>query len=265
MAHQDAVSGYSAIITAGGQADDDLASVLGVREKCAGSVGGNPMVWYSVEAVLGAGVSQVVVVCGPEVREALGTGAWEFADPGSNPVDSARKGAARIPPERHILFLPADLPLIKADHVARYVQELPESKDAWLSAATAYEHAVEAKYGSPPGMQYMTVRPVRHAASGLFAGSRPGFEKAVTLLSDLAGDRKSQLRMARRFGFLSVLRYFAGLMTVEAAEKAAGRLFGCHTHLITGCAPETVLDVDTVSDYEFVMRAYPATAASSST
>ena len=91
---------------------------------------------------------------------------------------------------------------------------------------------------------------------------------AVALLSEFAGDRKSQFRMARKFGILSLLRYFVGMMTVDAAEKAGGRLFGCRTHIVTGCAAETVLDVDTPSDLEFVtgvLRDYPATGASSST
>jgi hypothetical protein len=162
------------------------------------------------------------------------------------------------------LFLPGDLPLIRADHVLDFVHRLPASAAPWIAAGITSDKEVDSVFGTVPGIRYMKLNGMNFAGGGLFATSASGFEIALRLLSDFSGDRKSQFGMAKRFGLVNVLSYFFGIMTLQRAERAGSRLFGCEAHILTQCAPESIMDVDTAEDWEFLTR-YPTTGASSST
>jgi hypothetical protein len=167
-----------------------------------------------------------------------------------------------------IIFLPGDLPLVKPEHVLDFARRLPSGSEPWLAAGLTSEQQLVGKFGQIPGLRTMSLDGIKYAGGGLFAASNGGFQRAVDLVSQMSSNRKSQLRMAMRFGPISALRYFAGFMSTAQAEAAAGRLFECKSHVITGCAPETVMDVDEIEDWTFLVNwdnAQRTAAASSST
>jgi hypothetical protein len=249
MEHSNAVRPFSAIISAGGQAGEDLASLLGVREKCAAVYNGKALARFAVEAAVGAGATEVVLVCGDEVRVAVDDAPCKFAPPGKNPVDSARNGLSELDSRGDIVFIPGDLPLIQSQHVLDFVAAIPPWPGEWLATGVCTRDSLEDLFGEVRGVGYLKVDGREYAAASLSAASRPGFESALALLTDIADDRKSQLRMALRFGLFDIARLYFGRMTTERAELAAKRLFGCPCKLITECAPELVMDVDTPEDW----------------
>lgn len=232
-----------------------MARVLGVDEKCAAMLGDKPLVRSAVEAALGAGASQIAIVCGPKTRAALTElpAHCVFAEPGSNPVESARSGAAALRPSGTVLFLPGDLPFVEAAHVSRFLAAVQArfTDRPWVAAGMSSRSDIERRFPNAPGMGYMKLDGVQHAGGGVFAASPEGFHRTLSILSGLAGDRKSQMRMAFRFGLPNVMRYFSGRMTAAAAEAAGERLFRCDSFVIANCAPETVIDVDTTDDWAF--------------
>jgi CTP:molybdopterin cytidylyltransferase MocA len=249
MEHPNAVRPFSAIISAGGQAGEDLASLLGVSEKCAASFEGKPLAGWAVEAAFGAGAAEVVVVCGNEVRKALSGSPCLLAEPGKNPVESAKNGLSQLSHARDIVFIPGDLPLIRAEHVLQFLQGVPANEGRWLAIALASREAVEARFGRTAAVGYLKLDGARFAAAGLSAASKEGFIAAVQTLSELSEDRKSQVKMAMRFGVGDILRFFLGRMTTERAEFAGRRIFGCTCSIVKGCAAELVMDVDTPDDW----------------
>ncbi|MEO7453539.1 MAG: NTP transferase domain-containing protein [Fimbriimonadales bacterium] len=250
MAHQDAVRRFSAIISAGGQAGDDLASLLGVREKCAAMYGGRSLAFLAAEAATGAGAEQVVVVCGDEVRGTLSGFNGLLALPGKNPVESARNGLDQLETVGDIVFLPGDLPLIRPQHVSDFAAALPHAEGDWLATGVASERDVIEMFGPAAEVGYVKLDQQRFAAASLSAASRGGFERALATLSQLSESRKSQLGMALRFGLADVVRFLLGRMTTDRAQRAGMRLFGSKSFVIKGCAPELVMDVDSAADWQ---------------
>ena len=255
MEHSDAVRRFSAIISAGGQAGEDLASLLGVREKCAAVYHGAPLAKWAVEAALGASAEEVVVVCGDEVREALAGSSCRFAPPGANPVQSARNGLSAVPEGTDIVFIPGDLPLIRSQHVIDFVAALPRSEGNWLATGLASQESIEARFGALSGIGYVKLDRVKYAAASLSAANRGGFLNALDLLSKFSENRKSQLRMAMQFGVADILRLFTGRMTTDRAQLAGERLFGSTCYVVRTCAAELVMDVDTPQDWYALPRA----------
>lgn len=255
MEHPNAVRRFSAIVSAGGQAGEDLASLLGVREKCAALFDGKALAAWAMEAALGAGAEEVVVVCGEEVREALAGARCLFATPGANPVESARNGLSQISGDHDIVFIPGDIPLIRAEHVVDFVRTLPSIEGKWLAIALASEEAINTRFGNTDAVGYLKLDGERQAAAGLSAANKDGFVSAIETLSKLAEDRKSQIKMALRFGAGDILRFFLGKMTTERAELAGKRIFGCRCAVVKGCAAELVMDVDTPEDWRALTSA----------
>lgn len=239
--------------------------MLGVREKCAAVYAGKPLAGWAVEAARGAGAREVVIVCGEEVRHATAGSDCSYATPGRNPVESARNGLQAIVPEETIVFIPGDLPLIRPEHVADFVSRIPPLDGEWLATSVASQESVRREFGEVPGIGYMKVSGRRHAAAGLSAASSDGFLNALDVLSRLSENRKSQFKMAVRFGLPNIVRLFIGTMTVERAQAAARRLFGCECRLVQDCAAALVMDVDTPEDWRTLPVAHPATGAPSST
>ncbi|MDQ2985677.1 MAG: nucleotidyltransferase family protein [Armatimonadota bacterium] len=258
MEHQDSIGPFSAIISAAGQAGEDLARVLGVDEKCAAMVGEQPLALAATIAALSAGASQVAIVCGPKTRAMLTPLPTRcvFAEPGTNPVESARAGARSLNPTGTILFLPGDLPFVGAEHVSEFLSELQKRipDRPWVAAGISSRVDIERRFPNAPGMGYMKLDGVQYAGGGIFAASPEGFERTLSILSKIAGNRKSQMRMALRFGPMNVIRYFTGRMTTAGAEHAGQRLFGCDSFVIPNCAPETTIDVDNAEDWTFALN-----------
>ena len=165
---------FSAIISAGGQAGEDLASLLGVREKCAAVYHGAPLAKWAVEAAYGAGIDEVVVVCGAEVRAALAGSSCGFAEPGSNPVQSARNGLSQVSERNHVVFIPGDLPLVRGPMVSAFVDVLPHTESDWLATSLAPETSIADRFGSLDGIGYLRLDGRRYAAASLSAASRGG-------------------------------------------------------------------------------------------
>jgi len=257
MEYQDELKPFSAVITAAGQASNDLALRLGSYEKCAAKLGDKPICLASVQAALMAGASGLAVVCGPETRRALGPlpDRCIFAEPGEGPVESALNGRQALVAENTIVFLAGDLPFIEPDHVAGFVERCPTGQ-IWVAAGVCSDSDVVGRFPDIPGMKYSKLSGTKYAGGGIFAASQPGFEKVADLASKFSRDRKSQFRMACQFGIFNMLRFLTGTMPLNAAEVAATRLFGCESRIVTGCAPELIADVDTVDDWEFTLSVH---------
>lgn len=254
MEHQNELGRFSAVISAAGQASEDLARRIGTVEKCAARLAGRPIVAAAVEAVLAAGASQVAVVCGEETRAALGDQyGCLFAAPGTSPVRSAVNGVRELPEKGTLVFIPGDLPFIKPKHIAEFVEGCPKSQEPWVAAGVCSEPDIAARFPGIPGMKYSKLSGKRIAGGGIFAASPAGFEIAAELANDFSRDRKSALRMAWQFGVVSMLRFLIERISVKDAERAGSRLFGCAAHIIESCAPELIADIDEPADWDYAL------------
>jgi molybdopterin-guanine dinucleotide biosynthesis protein A len=100
---------YDAVLLAGGR-----ARRLGGADKPGAEVGGRPLIGWVADAVAGAGR---LVVVGPPRSGLPRAIAVREDPPGSGPVPALRAGLAEVRAPWTVL-LAADLPFLRADHVA---------------------------------------------------------------------------------------------------------------------------------------------------
>jgi hypothetical protein len=244
--------------------------LLGTAEKCAALWQGKPLAAHVADAALHAGAERIAVVCGTETRSAIGEtdARISFAESGPNPVESASNGVQVLGNAERIVFLPGDLPLLRGEHIRDFVDRFPTGAQPWVSAGIAAEPDIRARFPNLAGLRTMTLSRQKYCGGGLFAASSAGFKLAHSLASSMSGHRKSQLKMAVRFGPVRLFRYFIGAMSVNEAEVAAAKLFGCAAHIAVGCAPESIMDVDEPDDWSYLLNWFEdqrTAAASSST
>jgi hypothetical protein len=60
--------------------------------------------------------------------------------------------------------------------------------------------------------------------------------------------------MLREIGLGTMIRFFLRRISLEEAETRLGQLLGGAVFIIPTCAAETMMDFDTVADYEYLLR-----------
>jgi len=108
------------------------------------SLGGKPVIRWSVEALLAAGAEDLIVVipagAETEAGEALaGLTGWRIATGGATRADSVRSGLAALggPPERPVLIHDAARPLLDAAVIRRVLEALSDADGALPALAVA--------------------------------------------------------------------------------------------------------------------------------
>ncbi|WP_182874532.1 molybdenum cofactor guanylyltransferase [Microbispora sp. H10670] len=118
---------YDAVILAGGRAER-----LGGADKPGALVGGVPLVERVAAAVRAA---RAVIVVGPP-RDLPGVVFTREDPPGGGPVPALRAGLAEVT-SPSVVLLAADLPFLRAAHVAALLAALPENDTAGDTAGGA--------------------------------------------------------------------------------------------------------------------------------
>jgi hypothetical protein len=89
-----------------------------------------------------------------------------------------------------------------------------------------------------------------YCGSNLFAVlTEPGV-RALRFWSEVEAHRKSPWKIARRLGFLTLLRYLTGTLSVDAAFATMSRRAGCTLGWVTVREPRAAVDIDSVADWE---------------
>jgi len=139
-----------------------VAAGAGVRAGPGGAkqwrlLAGKPVCRWSLEAMLGAGARQVVVVIGPDdestARAAFaGLEGWRLTLGGAARVDSTRAGLktlSSLPPEA-VLIHDAARPFLTADHIDRLLTALDYAEGAILSLPAVDTLKRTGESGAPP-------------------------------------------------------------------------------------------------------------------
>lgn len=136
------MSGYDAIILAGGQ-----AKRLGGVDKPSIDIAGSPMLERVLRACSGA---RAVVIVGPP-RPTSRPVTWTLEDPPyGGPLAGLSAGLGVLPADSdQVLLLAADLPYLTADHVAQLLKQLPGHDAAVFVDAAGVAQPLAGAYRAP--------------------------------------------------------------------------------------------------------------------
>ncbi len=238
----------SAVVLAGGPADDVAAMQPGAPNKAFVEIAGIALVGRVLAALRASpSIGRIVVVAPPSARSHPALAAADDLRPdGVRIGESLRSGLSGFPPDLPVLVVASDLPVLDAvsvDDFARGVREL----DADLVYGCVERHAHLARYPNVPHT-WARLRDGTFCGGGLAAIKPRALPLLERFIERLGAARKHPLRLASLFGWDVLARYAAGMLSIAQAERRASRILGAPVRAFVSPFAQTAVNVDRAGD-----------------
>ncbi len=248
----DSSGGLVALVLAGSRKEGDpLAAAAGVSHKALIPVGELPMLERVVRAL--AAVPRVgrilVAIERPEIVASLPALRVPVTAVPAAEGPSASVAAVLETQGTPLLVTTADHALLRPEWIEEFLDAAVDGADAQL--ALARRAAVMA---AAPDTQRTWLRFSDDAYSdcNLFLLRTPAAAGVVALWRQLEADRKRPLALLGRLGYVYVLRYRFGWLSLRAALSRLGRLCGARLQPVFLRDGEAAIDVDKLADLALV-------------
>lgn len=250
-------AGLTALVLAGSRGPGEpLAVYAGVSHKALIEIGGHSMLERVINALVAVPeIGRIVVVIEtPALLDAL-PGVQKHRARIETMTAAAGPSLSVAAALEHygtpLLVTTADHALLEAEWVRHFLTHCPPEND--LCVALARRETVLAAL---PNTQRTWLRFADGHFSGcnLFYLAQPSAANAIQFWRTLEADRKHPLRMLRRIGLFSVLRYLLGRLTLRDALRRIGKRCGARPGLVEMPFGLAAVDVDKPSDLDLVRR-----------
>lgn len=253
---------FTALVLAGERgATDPLAQQAGVCCKALIDIDGVPMVQRVLNALANAALIGHRVLSGP-AREGLAThddlkalidsGEVDWLPAQPTPSTSAYQAMQTLAAETPVLVTTADHPLLSAEIVDYFcAQSLERELDVSVGLAP-YERVRQAF----PDMQKTVLRfkDGNYCGCNLFAFLTPEGRRLADDWRQVESERKQPLKIIRLLGWLAVLRYLLGSLSLDSALQSLSQRLGLRIGAVVLPWAEAAVDVDSVADRLIVQR-----------
>jgi GTP:adenosylcobinamide-phosphate guanylyltransferase len=237
-----------AVVTAGGRIEGDFARQAGTTVKALAPVRGVTMLQRMLDALRTAGVTDIAVVGGDEVRAACGSTVERFVDESPSGSENLLRALRAWPDSERLLYATSDLPYVTEAAIADFVSRV--GLGALAVSLAEYSAFIERFPAAPPGFG-ITLSGERVVNGGLFSIPQGATEKLATLATRFFEARKRPWRMASLVGPAVLIRFLSGRLRVADLETMALHVLQVPAQALRGCAPELAFDVDTAPEYRY--------------
>lgn len=231
-------------------------------------VAGTPMVLRVLNALADSSWIGERILCGPPevawrdnaaLRQAVEGGGFRWMENQSSPSLSASRAMADLPPERPVLITTADHALLEGPIIDHFCAHA-EGGDWDVVVALADHGQVTHAF---PGVHRTALRFRDAAYSGcnLFAILTPEGRRIAEFWTRIENQRKNPFRVVSAAGWMAVLRYLLGHLTLEEGLRRISRRLDLRVGALLLPYPQAAVDVDTVEDWHLVERLASSTAA----
>ncbi len=236
-----------AVITAGGRIDGEFARAAGTAVKALAPVRGATMLQRMIEALRAAGVSEIAVVGGEEVRAACGSSIDRFVGESPSGSENLLRALRAWPDHERLLYATSDLPYVTAAAARDFIDRVGSGT---LAVALAEFAEYAARFPDAPATG-ITLGRERVVNGGLFSIPQGATEKLSAIATRFFEARKRPWRMASLVGPSVLIRFLSGRLRVSDLETMALHALQVPAQALRGCAPELAFDVDTADEYRY--------------
>jgi GTP:adenosylcobinamide-phosphate guanylyltransferase len=247
---------FSAIILAADrEPDDPVAQSAAVSCKALTPVSGRAMVLRVLDALAEADETEKRFLVGPaiasieqnpELSGLVNSGQVNWCAPQGTPSTSAFNVLQSLPEDIPVLVTTADHALLTAEMVDHFCSEARGSGCDVLAGVAEYELIA----GAAPGTR-RTVTRLRdggYCGCNLFAFLTPQSRKAADFWRKVEKERKKPLRIIKVMGWLAVIRYLLGRLSLVQALGGLSQRMGLRVGVVRMPFAEAAIDVDKVED-----------------
>lgn len=236
-----------AVVTAGGRIDGEFATAAGTDVKGLVSIHGVTMLQRAIDALRGAGVTQIAVVGGNEVKAACASAIDRFVEESPSGSENLLRALRAWPDDERLLYATSDLPYVTPAAVKDFVERAGHGT---LAVALAEFADFTARFPDAPPFGIRLGRE-RVVNGGLFSIPPGAGEKLAAIATRFFEARKKPWRMASLVGPSVLIRFLSGRLRVSDLETMALHVLQVPAQALRGCAPELAFDVDTIVEYRY--------------
>lgn len=247
------------VLAADRERADPVAQSAAVSCKALAPVCGREMVLRVLDALAEAKETGQRFLVGPSVKSVgqnaelsglVDSGQVNWFAPQATPSLSAFTVLQSLPADIAVLVTTADHALLTAEMVDYFCMEARTSGCDVLAGVARYELIAEVV----PGTR-RTVTKLKdggYCGCNLFAFLTPQSRKAADFWRKVEKERKKPLRIIKVMGWMTVLRYLLGLLTMEQALGSLSQRMGLRVGVVRMPFAEAAIDVDKVEDLQLV-------------
>ena len=242
------MSGITAIVLAGGPADDLAALQPGAPNKAFLEIAGRTLVQRTIDGLRSSPEVGRIVAVAPVAAHAHPAlaGADACRPDGVRITESLRSGLQGLPPDELVLVSASDLPILTEAAVTDFVRRgLTADPDVGYGCLEKQKHL-----DAYPDLPH-TWAPLKggtYCGGGMIVIKPRALPALERFIEKLGAARKNPLALAGIFGWDVLLKFALRQLTLEAAEARASRLLGMKARAIVSPFAETAVNVDRVSD-----------------
>lgn len=247
------------VLAADRKPNDPVAIAAQVPCKALARVGGRPMVLRVLDALAGSDQVDRYILCGPTraiverepwLQERLASSGLNWLAPAATPSTSVLAALAVLPQGTPALVTTADHALLQPEMVAYFCRKALASGCDVVAALASYPQIL-AKY---PGMRRTRTRFRNGDFCGcnLFAFLTPKSHAAADFWRRVENERKRPVKMLSELGWMVVLRYLLGRLSLDDALQHISRRMGLRVGVVMMPFPEAAVDVDSAADWDIV-------------
>jgi len=226
---------------------DPLAVAEGVSRKVLVELAGQPMLWWTLQALRASGRVGHLIILGGEPGDVAEVAGPAECLPGQGELlDRVLAGLQRVaalhPQAELALFASGDVPLLTPQAVNWFVDTcLTEEADLYYPVV---ERAVMERAFPGSARTYVSLRDGRFCGGDVVLAHVHAVLSRQELLRELMARRKSPLRQARLVGIVPLLKLLSRRLSIAEAERIGGRTLGVRGKAIVSPYAELAMDVD---------------------
>jgi molybdopterin-guanine dinucleotide biosynthesis protein A len=243
-----------ALVLAGGPQDEIALLQPGAPNKCFIEIEGVTLAGRVIAALRGAAsVGRIVVVAPPRMNGHPDLSrADELRADGVRITDSLQNGLTGFDPDRDVLIVASDLPVLTPAAVDDFV-----SRSRSLGADVVYgcveKRAHLERFPDVPHT-WARMRDGTFCGGGMVTIKPRALPLLERFIERFGAARKHPFKLASFFGWDFLARFAVGRLTIAAAEARATRILGAPVRALVSPYPETGVNVDRLSDVELAQR-----------
>ena len=240
---------------------DSVARAAGVSCKSMTPVGGTPMVFRVLDALAASWQIKTRILCGPpksivelepKLRSRLTSEDLNWFENKSTPSSSAFHVLQSLPEKTPVLLTTADHALLNARTIDYFcAQALTTGCDVVVGVA---QHDAVIKAYPKSQRTAIRLRDGAYCGCNLFAFLTPRSRQAANFWRRVETHRKKPWRLISVLGWLTVLRFFMGKLSLDEALDRISHRLGFKAGAVIIPYPEAAIDVDSISDWKLVKK-----------
>lgn len=250
----------TALVLAGARPGRDAVAVAaGVPLKVLAAVGGVPMVARVLKTLEGSCLVEQRILCGPSweivqgqdfLHDLVETKSIRWVAPQQGPSLSVKMFLEQAPQDFPLLVTTADHALLTVEMVEYFLRKASQVRVDVAVALVPYSLVAEAYPQSKRTV--IGFRGGGYCGCNLFLLCTPQAERLVEFWTQVERERKRPLRLIRRLGWVMLLRYILGLLSLSDALLKLSQRVGISIKEVILPFPEAAIDVDTLEDLALV-------------